>query len=423
MTTPSPLQQLEDSVRASAEGSSIALDSADGRRQIRDLIDAELAGWSQGGSTGAVPDQTALAERALRNLVGYGPLGPLLDDPDVWEIMVNAPDRIFAKRHLAASGYHSEVFHDDEHVLRTLTRILDDAPGSARRLDPSAGLQDAQLASGARLHIVHRELGHGGHVLVNIRKFSPVSFDDLPALRGTGMLDQRAVDLLAAAVGRRCSILVAGPPGSGKTTLLSCLLGSLDPDLRVVTAEEVFEADIPLANVAAMQTRPERADCPEIDLRRLVSGFLRMAPDVAVVGEVRDREALPFVLALSSGVTGYSTIHAGSAAQALARVRLLCQLDGARAAADPGALGQLVAETVDLVVVCRRTAHGPRLVEIAAVEDAASNRASMPFTLTPLAVRTRPSDGLSWSDTVSPRLDRHGVPHRPGSGSAGRNAA
>ena len=117
-----------------------------------------------------------------------------------------------------------------------------------------------------------------------------------------------------------------GRPGSGKTTLLSCCAAELDPSLRVVIAEEVFEADVPLPNVASMQTRPARPDRREVDLRRLVAGFLRMAPDIAIVGEVRDREALPLLLTLSSGVKGFTTIHAGSARQALTRLRFICQL-------------------------------------------------------------------------------------------------
>ena len=101
---------------------------------------------------------------------------------------------------------------------------------------------------------------------------------------------QLAADFLRAAVRSRQSIVFAGAPGSGKTTMLSCCAAELDPSLRVVIAEEVFEADVPVANVASMQTRPSRADRREVDLRRLVAGFLRMAPDVAIVGEVRDRE-------------------------------------------------------------------------------------------------------------------------------------
>ena len=112
--------------------------------------------------------------------------------------------------------------------------------------------------------------------------------------------------------------------------MLSCCAAELDPSLRVVVAEEVFEADVPLPNVASMQTAPPRPDRPAVDLRRLVAGFLRMAPDVAIVGEVRDREALPLLLTLSSGVKGFTTIHAGSARQALTRLRFICQLAGRR---------------------------------------------------------------------------------------------
>ena len=219
-------------------------------------------------------------------------------DDDVYEIMINAPSAIFVKRHSGPSGYHDEVFHDDDHVLRTLTKILDDATqnGSHRKLDPAEGLQDAQLDSGARLHIVHGDIGRDGHVLVNIRKFTGVSIKNLSELVDRNMMDTAVATILRAAVRSRATIVFAGAPGSGKTTLLSCCASELDPSLRVVVAEEVFEADIPLANVASMQTRPQRQDRREIDLRRLVSGFLRMAPDVAIVGEVRDREEIPPIL-------------------------------------------------------------------------------------------------------------------------------
>src|SRR3712207_1665187 len=166
------------------------------------------------------------------------------------------------------------------------------------------------------------------------------------------MLDSAAAEFLRAAVRARLSIVVAGAPGSGKTTLLSCCAAELDPSLRVVIAEEVFEADVPLPNVASMQTRAPRPDRPGVDLRRLVAGFLRMAPDVAIVGEVRDREALPLLLTLSSGVKGFTTIHAGSARQALTRLRFVCQLSDTDLPL--AALTSLVAESVDVVVHCAR---------------------------------------------------------------------
>jgi hypothetical protein len=185
------------------------------------------------------------------------------------------------------------VFHDDEHVIRTLTKILDAASTSHRKLDPTEGLQDAQLDSGARLHIVHSDLARGGHVMVNVRKFTGLRFHSLAELVALDMLTAQAADFLKACVKARLSIVFAGPPGSGKTTMLSCCAADLDPTLRVVIAEEVFEADVPVPNLASMQTRPTRSDRSAVDLRRLVSGFMRMAPDVAIVGEVRDREGLP----------------------------------------------------------------------------------------------------------------------------------
>ena len=121
-----------------------------------------------------------------------------------------------------------------------------------------------------------------------------------------------------------------------------------------------------------MQTRAARADRPAVDLRRLVSGFLRMAPDVAIVGEVRDSEALPLLLTLSSGVKGFTTIHAGSARQALTRLRFICQLADTSNELPMSALNSLVSEAIDLVVHCRRGPNGPRVTEVLAVEDLAA---------------------------------------------------
>jgi pilus assembly protein CpaF len=294
MTVDSPLQEIERAVQERAKAVSLDMSDADGASRLRSLIEDEVDRWTTDFKRGLrpfdLPDPQLVAERAHRNLVGYGPLQPLLDDENVWEIMINAPDAIFVKRHQGASGYHGESFHDDEHVVRILTKILDDSTGSHRKLDAAEGLQDAQLDTGARLHIVHGDVGRDGHVLVNIRKFTGVAFKSLDELVERDMLDAPVAEFLRACVRARLSILFAGAPGSGKTTLMSCCAAELDPTLRVVIAEEVFESDVPLPNVAHMQTRPARNDRREVDLRRLVAGFLRMAPDIAIVGEVRDRE-------------------------------------------------------------------------------------------------------------------------------------
>jgi pilus assembly protein CpaF len=404
VTDASPLQEIERLVQERARD--LALDTDREPEALRSLVVDTVAQWSVDHKRGVRPfdlaDPSAVVERAVRNLTGYGPLAPLLADDDVWEIMINAPSEIFVKRHAGPSGYHHEVFHDDAHVVRTLTKVLADASGAHRKLDPTEGLQDAQLDDGSRLHIVHGDIGFGGHVMVNIRRFTNVAFHDLGQLVARGMLTIEAARFLSACVRARASIVFAGAPGSGKTTMLSCCCAELDPSLRVVVAEEVFEADIPVANVAKMQTRPARADRPAVDLRRLVAGFLRMAPDVAIVGEVRDREALPLLLTLSSGVKGFTTIHAGSARQALTRLRFICQL--ADTDLPMSALNTLVSEAVDVVVQCARTPDGPRVVEILAVEDLAGGVEATQFTTTPVFTRHLPDAPLGWTGQVPVRL-------------------
>ena len=403
----SPLVEIERAVQERAKAISLQMASAEGRAALRQLVDEEVAAWSVDYRRGHRPVDLAepalVAERAFRNLAGYGPLEPLLNDDDVWEIMVNAPDQIFVKRHAGVSGYHDEVFHDDEHVLRTLTKVLDDAGGSHRKLDPAEGLQDAQLENGARIHIVHGDVGRDGHVLVNIRKFTGVIFKTLDELVERDMFDTTVARFLRSCVRGRLSIVFAGAPGSGKTTLLSCCAAELDPALRVVVAEEVFETDIPLPNVAHMQTRPARADRREVDLRRLVAGFLRMAPDIAIVGEVRDREALALLLTLSSGVKGYTTIHAGNSRQALTRLRFICQLADTASDLPLSALNALVSEAVDVVVHCARDGEKPQITEIISVEDQQGGPEATAFTITQLFRRSGPDQPLRWTGNVPVR--------------------
>jgi pilus assembly protein CpaF len=405
-----PLIELERRVQERAKDIALDMSTPAGASGLRHLIDEELLRWAgefkRGLRTYDLPNPEQVGERAFRNLAQYGPLTPLLADDDVWEIMLNAPDQIFVKRHTGQSGYHDEVFHDDDHVVRTLTKILDEASTSHRKLDASEGLQDAQLDNGARLHIVHGDISRGGHVMVNIRKFTGVPFKSLDELVDRGMLNDTVADFLRGCVQANLSIIFAGAPGSGKTTLLSCCAAELDPTLRVVVAEEVFEADVPVANVAQMQTRAHRADRPAIDLRRLVSGFLRMAPDVAIVGEVRDREALPLLLTLSSGVKGFTTIHAGSARQALTRLRFICQLADTSNELPMSALNTLVSEAVDIVVACSRGKSGPRVTEVIAVEDLAAGPDATQFTITEIFKRRGYEHELEWTGNVPVRPGR-----------------
>jgi pilus assembly protein CpaF len=403
-----PLGEVEQRVQDRAKDLAIDVTTTAGDAALRALIDEEIAGWNHDAARDHqlvhIVDVDTAAERAYRNLAGYGPLAPLLTDADVWEIMINSPAEIFVKRHAGPSGYHDEVFHDDEHVIRTLTKILDDASAAHRKLDPAEGLQDAQLDDGARLHIVHGDLSRGGHVMVNIRRFTGVAFRSLRELVEQGSLSVQVASFLASCTRAGASVVFSGAPGSGKTTLLSCCAAELEPTRRVVIAEEVFECDVPLANVAQMQTRPARPDRNEIDLRRLVAGFLRMAPDVAIVGEVRDREALPLLLTLSSGVQGFTTIHAGSARQALTRLRFICQLAETSSELPLSALNALVSESIDVVVHSTRGAEGPQVTEIIAVEDLTGGADATQFTTTEVFRRAGPGEALEWTGAIPARL-------------------
>jgi pilus assembly protein CpaF len=403
-----PLAEVERAVQARAKDIALDMGTPAGRSALKELIRDELARWDddvrRGRRTFPLTNPDIVARRAWRNLAEYGPLTDLLADPEVWEIEINSPGEVFVKRHGSVGGYHHEAFHDDDHVIRTLTKLLDDSSASHRKLDATEGLQDAQLDDGSRLHIVHGDLARGGHLMVNIRRFTGVPFTHLDQLVERDTISLPAARFLAAAVRSGATIVFAGAPGSGKTTLLSCCVGELDPSLRVVIAEEVFEIDAPLPNVASMQTRPTRPDRPGVDLRRLVAGFLRMAPDVAIVGEVRDREALPLLLTLSSGVKGFTTIHAANARGALTRIRFLAELSESAQNLPHSALTTLVADAVDLVVFSRRTPSGPSVAEVLAVEDLAGSPESGAFTVTDLFGRPGPDAALAWTGNVPVRL-------------------
>ena len=406
---PTSIAEIERAVQHRAKTDELDMATETGRSALRALVDDELRRRSSARKRGDHHTDEAshtIAERVWRNLALHGPLTDLLTDPDVWEIEINSPRDIFVKRHAGIDGYHHECFHDDDHVVRTLTKLLDESSSSHRRLDPTEGLQDAQLDDGSRLHIVHADVARGGHTMVNIRRFTGVPFRDLDQLVEHGTLDRRTAGFLAQAVRVGTTVVFAGAPGSGKTTLLSCCLGQLDPTRRVVIAEEVFEVDAALPNVASMQTRAGRPDRPAIDLRRLVAGFLRMAPDVAVVGEVRDREAMPLLLTLSSGVTGFTTIHAAHARGALSRLRFLAELSDGTTSMPHSALTLLVSEAIDLVVHSERGPDGPRVREILAVEDPVGGGQQGVFTVTDLMQRVEDRNALEWTGQVPARLCR-----------------
>ncbi len=294
--TTTPLLDIERSVQKVAQDGDLDISLIENRERLREIIFGETQRWQDSNRSHFLTEENRqlITSRIEANVAGYGPLQQLLADDSVWEVMVNSYDSIFVRRHGKPTAYHSAVFHDPDHLRRTIARILADSGIGQRTLEPADGLQDSQLKGGSRLHVVHGDLTKEGSLVVNIRKFTGLPTRSLAELVSNEMLSTEAASFLELAQEARASIVFSGPPGSGKTTLLGTLAAELPADTRVVIAEEVLETHIPLPNVVHLQTRPARPDRAGIDLRQLVAGFLRMAPDVAIVGEVRDREGSPW---------------------------------------------------------------------------------------------------------------------------------
>lgn len=351
--------------------------------------------WNQEHSQRQITDRYRFSEVVLRNLIGFGPLEPLLEDEAIWEISINGPKKIYVRSHGSPPRGHTEGFHDAQHLERVLSRMLETSVGGTRQLDPSLGVQDARLPDGTRIHIVHPELTRTHDFAVSIRKFAKQRFNSIADLVVSGTLSEQAGDFLFRAVSSGASVLVSGPPGSGKTTTLNALIDSVPDDHRVVVIEETPEIMVEKPDTVQLHSRSARPGRPEISLRNLVRASLRMSCNVLVLGEVRDDESLALLLALSTGIQGMSTIHSASCNEALARLRLLVQLslDGS---VPLSAVNKVIADAIDLVIHLRRTDHGIVAEEIIAIEEG-SLESSSGFVATPLFLLDPSRECLSFS--------------------------
>ena len=317
--------------------------------EVRRHNDIALA---RGGTP--IDDEAARVREVLAAVTGYGPLQPYLDDPEVEELWINAPDKVF----IARGGVSEQVSVPltDATVRDLIERMLH---STGRRVDLSQPFVDASLPDGSRLHVVIGGIAHR-HWAVNIRKFIR-RYRSLDRLVELGSLTAEAAQLLRDAMRDGRSVLVSGATHAGKTTMLGALVAASPASHRIVTVEETFELGIEAPDIVAMQGRqPSLEGTGEITLRRLVKEALRMRPDRLVVGEVRDAEALDLLLALNTGVPGAATIHANSAADALGRLAALPLLAGRNI--DRGFVLHAVATSVDLVVHCERDVTGARRV-------------------------------------------------------------
>jgi pilus assembly protein CpaF len=323
---------------------------------VRELVDEEAA------VLGAA-DRAEIAAQVVRDSVGLGPLEILLADPEVEEVMVNGPGRVFVER-----GGRIEptpiAFTDEEELRNAIERIL--AP-LGRRVDELSPMVDARLADGSRVNVVIPPLAIDGPA-VSIRRFG-AERPGPDRLVELGTLDRGQRARLEDAVRQRRSILVSGGTGSGKTTLLNALSSFVGSDERVVTIEDAAELRLQQPHVVRLESRPAGVEGRgEVTIRDLLRNALRMRPDRIVIGEVRGPEALDLLTALNTGHDGaLSTVHANSPRDAIARLETLALMAGVGLPHE--AIAEQVRRGIDLLVHLRRFPDGSRRVtEIMEVE-------------------------------------------------------
>ncbi|MBM3687120.1 MAG: CpaF family protein [Actinobacteria bacterium] len=339
------------------------LDPLRDRAAVEELVRTavhRLVSQSDGTAT-ADSDLVAVSRQVIDDVAGFGPLQRFFDDPEVEEVWINAPGRVFVAR-----GGRSELTTavlTEAQVRSLVERMLQ---WSGRRIDLSTPFVDAMLPDGSRLHVAIPDITRD-HWAVNIRRFvhRPI---DVHELVPAGTLSAEAADFLEACMVSGLNVVVAGGTQAGKTTLLNALLGCVPSSERIVSCEEVFEIHLPHhPDWVPMQTRDASLEgTGEIPLRRLVKEALRMRPSRLIVGEVRQAEALDLLIAMNSGLPAAATLHANSAREAVTKLCTLPLLAGQNIAAD--FVVPTVAGCVDIVVHTATGRDGRRRVrEIAAL--------------------------------------------------------
>ncbi len=301
-------------------------------------------------------ERELLVDKLLDDMLGLGPLEPLLGDESVTDIMVNGPKQIYVERK-GKLTLTSAKFRDDQHVMSAATRIVS---AVGRRVDESVPLVDARLADGSRVNIIIPPLAIDGPT-ISIRKFAKKKIT-LDVMERQNNISTNLGKVLRIASRSRLNILISGGTGSGKTTLLNALSQMIDPGERIVTIEDAAELQLQQPHVVRLETRPANLEGKgEITMRDLVKNALRMRPDRIILGEIRSSEAIDMLQAMNTGHDGsLGTIHANRPREALMRLENMVGMAGVNLS--PMAVRTQIASAVDMIVQISRMRDGIRRV-------------------------------------------------------------
>ncbi|HMQ34069.1 MAG TPA: CpaF family protein [Chloroflexaceae bacterium] len=323
------------------------------RKQVEEAFQAILDGES---IVLTRSERQRMFESIENDIIGLGPIEPLLDDPEISEIMVNGPKQVYIEK--KGKLVRTNVsFLNDEHVMRIIDRIV--AP-LGRRVDESSPMVDARLKDGSRVNAIIRPLALNGPT-ITIRKFKKdkLTIDDLVQF---GSMSRQIGDFLEACVKARTNIVVSGGTGSGKTTLLNVLSSFIPEDERIITVENAAELQLRQDHVVSLESRPPNVEGRgEVTIRDLVINCLRMRPERIIVGECRGGETLDMLQAMNTGHDGsMTTIHANSPKDSIARIETMCLMAGMDLPAR--AIREQLVSAVHLIVQQSRLKDGSRKV-------------------------------------------------------------
>jgi pilus assembly protein CpaF len=323
------------------------------REEIRDIV-AEIIALKS--IVMSISEQEDLLEDICNDVLGYGPLEPLLARDDIADIMVNGSQKCYIE--VGGKVKLTNVrFRDDAHLMNVCQRIVSQV---GRRVDESSPICDARLPDGSRVNVIAPPLAIDGAALT-IRKFKKDKLT-LQQLVKYGSISPEGAEVLRILGRVRANILISGGTGSGKTTLLNCLTGFIDRDERVITCEDSAELQLQQPHVVRLETRPPNLEGEgEITMRDLVKNCLRMRPERIIVGEVRGPEAFDLLQAMNTGHDGsMGTLHANSPREALSRLESMITMGGY--SLPSRTIREMIISSIDVVVQAARLRDGSRRI-------------------------------------------------------------